>query len=104
MSSRKDDMIGPVEQVRFAVMDAVTPGAGRPIDVVIADDHTVVRDGIRTVLERQEGEFRVVAEAADVPTTVREVREHKADLLTLDLTMPRGASLAALQFLISALP
>jgi two-component system response regulator NreC len=96
MSSRKDDMIGPVEQVRFAVMDAGTPGAGRPIDVVIADDHTVVRDGIRTVLERQEGEFRVVAEAADVPATIKAVREHKPDLLTLDLTMPGGSSLAAL--------
>jgi two-component system, NarL family, response regulator NreC len=96
MSSRKDDMIGPVEQVRFAVMDAGTPRAGRPIDVVIADDHTVVRDGIRMVLERQEGEFRVVAEAADVPATIKAVREHKPDLLTLDLTMPGGSSLAAL--------
>jgi two-component system response regulator NreC len=96
MSSRKDDMIGPVEQVRFAVMDAGTPGAGRPIDVVIADDHTVVRDGIRMVLERQDGEFRVVAEAADVPAMIKAVREHKPDLLTLDLTMPGGSSLAAL--------
>jgi two-component system response regulator NreC len=68
----------------------------RPVEVLIADDHSVVRDGIRTVLERAAGEFRVVAEAADVPTTVREVREHKPDLLTLDLTMPGGSSLAAL--------
>src|SRR3984893_302791 len=89
-------MIGPVEPARVGVMDAVSPGAGRPIDVVIADDHTVVRDGIRTVLERQEGEFRVVAEAADVPATIKAVREHKPDLLTLDLTMPGGSSLAAL--------
>ncbi len=73
-----------------------TPGVGRPIDVIIADDHAVVRDGIRTVLERQDGEFRVVAEAADVPSTIREVRLHRPDLLTLDLTMPGGSSLAAL--------
>jgi two-component system, NarL family, response regulator NreC len=77
-------------------MDAGTPGVARPIEVIIADDHAVVRDGIRTVLERDPGEFRVVAEAADVPTTIREVREHKPDLLTLDLTMPGGSSLAAL--------
>jgi two-component system, NarL family, response regulator NreC len=77
-------------------MDAGTPGVDRPIDVIIADDHAVVRDGIRTVLERQKGEFRVVAEAADVPIMVREVSEHKPDLLTLDLTMPGGSSLAAL--------
>jgi len=68
----------------------------RPIEVIIADDHSVVRDGIRTVLEREGDEFKVVAEAADVPSTIREVRAHKPDLLTLDLTMPGGSSLAAL--------
>jgi two-component system response regulator NreC len=73
-----------------------TPGVDRPIEVIIADDHAVVRDGIRTVLERQAEEFHVVAEAADVPSTIREVRAHKPDLLTLDLTMPGGSSLAAL--------
>ncbi|HEV2923579.1 MAG TPA: response regulator transcription factor [Solirubrobacteraceae bacterium] len=73
-----------------------TPGVNRPIDVIIADDHAVVRDGIRTVLEREAGEFRIVGEAADIPSVIREVREHKPDLLTLDLTMPGGSSLAAL--------
>ncbi len=73
-----------------------TPGIDRPIEVLIADDHAIVRDGIRTVLEREGGEFHVVAEAADVPATVREVRAHKPDLLTLDLAMPGGSSLAAL--------
>jgi two-component system, NarL family, response regulator NreC len=77
-------------------MDNGTPGVTRPIDVIIADDHTVVRDGIRAVLQREAGEFRVVAEAAEIPTMIREVREHKPDLLTLDLTMPGGSSLAAL--------
>jgi two-component system, NarL family, response regulator NreC len=77
-------------------MESGAPGRARPVDVIIADDHTVVRDGIRAVLQRESGEFRVVAEAADVPTMIREVREHKPDLLTLDLTMPGGSSLAAL--------
>jgi two-component system, NarL family, response regulator NreC len=77
-------------------MAAQIPGVDRPIDVIIADDHTVVRDGIRAVLEREGGEFRVVAEAADVPATVKAVRDFKPDLLTLDLTMPGGSSLAAL--------
>jgi two-component system, NarL family, response regulator NreC len=79
-----------------ASLPAGEPGVDRPIDVIIADDHTVVRDGIRTVLERQDGEFRVVAEAADVPSTIRAIRVHRPDLLTLDLTMPGGSSLAAL--------
>jgi two-component system response regulator NreC len=77
-------------------MEAEAPGVDRPIDVIIADDHGVVRDGIRMVLEREAGEFRVVAEAGDVPATIRAVREHKPDLLTLDLSMPGGSSLAAL--------
>jgi two-component system, NarL family, response regulator NreC len=76
--------------------DEGTPGVTRPVRVIIADDHTVVRDGVRAVLEREAGEFEVVAEAADIPSLVREVREHKPDLLTLDLTMPGGSSLGAL--------
>jgi two-component system response regulator NreC len=72
------------------------PGVSRPITVIIADDHAVVRDGIRAVLQREAGEFEVVAEAADIPTMVRLVREHRPDLLTLDLTMPGGSSLGAL--------
>jgi two-component system, NarL family, response regulator NreC len=89
-------VIGPHQALRFSGMDADTPGVNRPIDVIIADDHTVVRDGIRSVLEREDGEFSVVAEAADIPSMIREVRAHKPDLLTLDLTMPGGSSLAAL--------
>jgi two-component system, NarL family, response regulator NreC len=77
-------------------MEAGAAEATRPVRVIIADDHTVVRDGIRAVLEREAGEFEVVAEAADIPSLVREVREHKPDLLTLDLTMPGGSSLGAL--------
>src|ERR1700758_3093340 len=77
-------------------MDNGKPDANRPIDVLIADDHSVVRDGIRIVLERTDGEFRVVGETADVPSTIREVRELKPDLLTLDLSMPGGSSLGAL--------
>src|SRR4030081_769582 len=83
------------DALRCAPMEG-TPGVDRPIRVIIADDHAVVRDGIRMVLEREAGEFDVVAEAADVPSTIKEVREHKPDLLTLDLTMPGGSSLAAL--------
>jgi two-component system response regulator NreC len=64
--------------------------------VIIADDHAIVRDGIRSVLEREDGEFEVLAEAADIPSMVREVRDLKPDLLTLDLTMPGGSSLGAL--------
>ena len=85
-----------VQAATVCGMQEGTPGVDRPIEVIIADDHAVVRDGIRAVLEREAEEFRVVAEAADVPATIREVRAHRPDLLTLDLTMPGGSSLAAL--------
>jgi two-component system, NarL family, response regulator NreC len=77
-------------------VEAASLEPARPIRVIIADDHSVVRDGIRAVLQRQDGEFQVVAEAADIPAMVRAVREHRPDLLTLDLTMPGGSSLGAL--------
>lgn len=85
-------------------MEAGTPGVSRPIRVIIADDHSIVRDGIRAVLKREAGEFEVVAEANDIPSLVREVREHKPDLLTLDLTMPGGSSLGALPTLFISHP
>jgi two-component system response regulator NreC len=67
-----------------------------PFTVVIADDHDVVRDGVRTLLERSGGEFRVVAEAADVPATLEHVRALQPDLLILDISMPDGPSLSSL--------
>src|SRR5439155_20824234 len=75
-----------VERLRFAGMESGAPRTVRPVDVIIADDHTVVRDGIRAVLQREAVEVRFVAEAADVPTMIREVRVHKSDLLSLCLT------------------
>ena len=46
-------------------------GSERPTTVIIADDHSIVRDGIRSVLEREEGEFEVLAEVGDIPSMVR---------------------------------
>jgi two-component system response regulator NreC len=56
------------------------------------------------VLEREEGEFEVLAEVGDIPSMVRELRELKPDLLTLDLTMPGGSSLGALPSVFIAHP
>lgn len=67
-----------------------------PFTVVIADDHDVVRDGIRTLLTRSGGEFKVIGEAASVEETVDSVRELQPDLLILDVSMPGGPSLSAL--------
>jgi two-component system response regulator NreC len=62
------------------------------VRVVIADDHAVVRRGLRQVLD-VEGDFDVVAEATDVDSARRYVRGHHPDVLVLDLNMPGGSSL-----------
>ncbi len=67
-------------------------GSTGAIRVVIADDHAVVRRGLRQVLDIEEG-FEVVAEASDLESARRYVRGHHPDVLVLDLNMPGGSSL-----------
>ena len=57
--------------------------------VVIADDHEIVRDGLRGLLARMSGlAFEVVGEAANGLETVSLVKRYRPDLLLLDVTMP----------------
>lgn len=67
-----------------------------PITTVIADDHAVVRNGLRNVLERAGSEFDVVAEAHDVPSALTAVRTHRPQLLIIDVSMPGGSSISSL--------
>jgi DNA-binding NarL/FixJ family response regulator len=59
----------------------------RSVRVLLADDHTLVRAGIRRILESQPG-IAVLAEAADGDGALELVRQHEADVLVLDLKMP----------------
>ena len=61
------------------------------IRIVLADDHAVVRAGLRLLLDA-DADFEVVAEAADTDEVLRAVLSHKPDVLVLDLNMP-GAQL-----------
>ncbi len=65
------------------------------IRIVLADDHAVVRSGLRMLLDSEEG-FEVVAEASDIDGAARYVRGHHPHVLVLDLNMPGGSSLAAI--------
>jgi len=63
--------------------------------VVIADDHTVVRQGLRMLIDNEDG-LQVIAEAGTVPDAERLTRAHRPTVLVLDLNMPGGSSLEAI--------
>lgn len=73
-------------------------GQPTPIEIVIADDHPVFREGLRRLLESEQG-FRVVSEACDGEETLRVVREHQPRILLLDVSMPKGTGLDTLRAL-----
>src|SRR5512147_59803 len=59
----------------------------RLVRILIADDHAVVRAGLRALLERQEN-FRVVAEADTGEEAIAKAKEFKPDVAVLDIRMP----------------
>jgi two-component system NarL family response regulator len=59
----------------------------RPIRIVVADDHPVVRQGLAAIIESQP-DMTVVASAADGDEAVRAFREHRPDVALVDLIMP----------------
>ena len=64
------------------------------IRVLIVDDHAVVRSGLRRVLEAED-DLEVVGEAGDMRAAVFETREHKPDVILMDLVMPGGSGIEA---------
>jgi two-component system, NarL family, response regulator NreC len=71
--------------------------------VVIADDHALVRSGLRMLLE-SEGDFEVVAEAGTADEAVRAARLEKPDVVLLDVVMPGRSGLDALAEVLDAAP
>jgi two-component system, NarL family, response regulator NreC len=71
------------------------PAPANSISIVLADDHEVVRNGLRMVLEAEDG-LEVIAEAGDLETTRRYVRAHRPRVLVLDVNLPEGSSLPAI--------
>jgi two-component system, NarL family, response regulator NreC len=79
-------------------MRALSPS---PLTIVIADDHAVVRQGLRLLLETEE-DLAVVGEASDLEETLAVLREQRPAVLVLDLHMGRELSLTTLSELRSA--
>ncbi len=64
----------------------------RPIRVLLADDHVIVRAGIRQLLEHS-GNIQIVAEAGDGETAESLIRQHRPDVAVLDIQMPKGSGI-----------
>ncbi len=86
------------------VESAAPDGTPEPATtIVLADDHTVMRNALRLLLDAEE-DFEVVAEAGDAESAVRFVRGHKPTVLILDLNMPGRSSLDAIPDIQEASP
>jgi DNA-binding NarL/FixJ family response regulator len=91
----------PEPAPRPAAPPAPTAAAGPSIRVLIADDHPMVRQGLRVFLELQ-GDIEVVGEAADGAEAARLAAALRPDVLLLDLVMPGVDGLGALDLLAQA--
>ncbi|MBP7688575.1 MAG: response regulator transcription factor [Thermoflexales bacterium] len=69
-----------------------------PIRILIADDHEVVREGLRLILEAED-DFVVVGEAADGREAIELVRQHQPQVVLMDLRMPGMDGLTAIKHL-----
>jgi len=80
--------------------DAVAPAEQkpRPIRVVLADDHPIVRDGLRKLLALED-DIEIVGEASDGREVLQVVQQTEPDVVILDLRMPNLDGLSALQAL-----
>jgi DNA-binding NarL/FixJ family response regulator len=74
-----------------------------PLRILLADDHTVVRQGLRRVLEERP-DWHVVAEAGDGREAVRQAEEHKPDVAVLDVAMPLLNGIEATRQIVKRVP
>jgi DNA-binding NarL/FixJ family response regulator len=73
------------------------------ISVVVADDHSIVREGIRALIEG-ENDIKVCAEASDGREVIEQVEKHQPNIVILDITMPRLSGLETLEHIRSKHP
>lgn len=79
------------------------PPVKAKIRVMIADDHAILRSGLKLLLNAQ-GDMEVVGEASDGLQAIEIARAQKPDVALLDLTMPRAGGMEALQKVVKQCP
>ena len=83
--------------------DEKLTAAGAPIRVLVADDHPVVRNGLAGVIAQQ-AELSVVAEAANGRQALERFREHRPDVVLMDLRMPDMDGVSAIEAIRAEFP
>lgn len=83
--------------------DALTASPTKKIRVVVADDHAVLRTGLRLLIQTQ-ADMEAVGEAGDFAATQQICRELRPDVLSLDLNMPGGTAAATIEALARDVP
>jgi two-component system response regulator NreC len=73
------------------------------VKILLADDHEIVREGLRSLLEKQEG-MEVIGEAEDGRKTIELVRELVPDIVIMDLSMPNLNGIDATRQLVKEFP
>ena len=86
-----------------ASIEAKKPGTIHVIRVLPADDHNLVRAGIRALLEKTT-EIEVVAEASDGQEAIRLAEEHQPDVVLTDIAMPNLSGFEVTRQLARAFP
>jgi len=74
-----------------------------PVQILIADDHSVVRAGLRALLEHHD-QFHVVAEAATGEEAIRKAQEWQPDIAVLDIRMPGISGIEACRQIVATVP
>jgi len=73
------------------------------IRILLADDHTMVRDGLRALLNGQQG-VEIVAEAADGRECIQMAEDHSPDVVMMDIAMPKMNGIEATRRILAANP
>lgn len=74
-----------------------------PIHILLADDHAVMRTGLRLVLERQ-ADFQVIGEASDGREAIALAQQHHPEVVVMDVTMPNLNGIEAARQISTAQP